>query len=190
MSKDNILDSSQRKTMSIVIAYPFGILSVSLVVNVLMGIKPYYPSIPTLELIYPLVTSAVFLVVNHSWLMTATELKRVRFRMYATPEEWAASNTSRNDIPELGIMELERVHNAHRNANENTLYFMLLCIAFIFSSPSSLVAYVWVVGFAVARLGYTYSYLAGKDKVRAFFMTMTLLTTYGLASYLVVSLFL
>lgn len=171
-------------------AYPFGVAFASLVVNILMGIKPYWPSLPSMDLIFPLVVSGVFLVINHSWLMTATELTRLRFRMYATPEEWAESGTSRNDVPEMGNMELERTHNAHRNANENTLYFCLLCLAFIFASPGTLTAYAWLLGFAVARLGYTYCYLKGKNSGRAIFMTMTLLATYGLASYLVVSLIL
>ena len=38
-----------------------------------------------------------------------------------------------------------------------------------------------------ARLGYTYSYLAGKDSARALFMSLSLLAMYGLASYLLLS---
>jgi hypothetical protein len=37
-------------------------------------------------------------------------------------------------------------------------------------------------------LGYTYSYLAGKDGARGLFMSLSLLAMYGIASYLVMSL--
>ena len=120
--------------------------------------------------------------------MTATELTRVRFKMYSTPEEWAASGTSREGAPEEGVLELERHHNTHRNTTENTTYYILLALVFVFVSPTTVAAQVWLVGFAFARLGYTYSYLAGKDDARGLFMSLSLLAMYGMASYLVMSL--
>ena len=135
-----------------------------------------------------MVVAAVLLVINHTWLMTTTELTRVRFNLYATPEEWAASGTSREDAPEEGARELERRHNVHRNTTENAIYFILLAFVFFLVSPTTLATQVWIIGFAVARLGYTYSYLAGRDNARGLFMTLSLLAMYGIASYLAMSL--
>ena len=101
---------------------------------------------------------------------------------------WAASGTSRQDAPEEGLRELERRHNTHRNTTENTTYFIFLASAFVLISPTTLAAQTWLIGFGVARLGYTYSYLAGKDNARGAFMTLSLLAMYGIASYLVMSL--
>jgi len=115
--------------------------------------------------------------------MTTTELTRVRFRLFATPEEWAASGIRRADAPRAGLEELERRHNAHRNATENTVYFVFVALIFAFASPSSLAAHAWIVGFAVARLGYTFAYLAGNDSIRGVFMSLSLICLYGLASY-------
>ncbi len=93
-----------------------------------------------------------------------------------------------HDAPEEGLRELERRHNTHRNTTENTIYFILLVLVFVLVSPTTVAAQAWIVGFAVARLGYTYSYLAGKDGARGLFMSLSLLAMYGIASYLVMSL--
>ena len=108
--------------------------------------------------------------------------------MYSTLEEWLASGTNREDATKKGISELERHHSTHQNTTENVVYYVLLAFIFVFSSPPIIVATVWLVGFAVARLGYTYSYLYGKDNARGLFMSLSLLAMYGLASYLVMSL--
>ena len=174
--------------MAIILAYPFGILLIAIAINILVfGVKPLAIAPPSLEYSYSLIIAAALLVINHSWLMTSTELTRARYKMYATPEEWAASGTSRDDISKEGLAELERRHNAHRNTTENAVYFILAAFAFAFVSPSVLAAQVWIIGFAVARLGYTYSYLSGNDGARGLFMSAGLLALYGIASYLTMS---
>lgn len=174
----------------IVTLYPVAVLLVSLALNVFaFGVNPYVAALPSAWCMRALVIAAVLLAVNHTWLMTATELTRGRFKMHATPEEWAASGTSPEDAPREGIRELERHHNAHRNTTENTVYFIFLAVVFVLTSPSTAAALVWITGFAVARLGYTYSYLRGRDGVRGLFMTLGLLAMYGMASHLVVSVF-
>lgn len=183
------LDKKQRKIMAIVIAYPIGVTIIAIILNVLVfGINTYTVTIPSTYVLKVLIISAVLLVINHTWLMTATELVRVRYRMYATPEEWVKSGTNKKDIPEIGEYELERVHNAHRNTTENVIYFILLTFVYVFSSPTDIGAIVWMLGFPVARLGYTYSYLTGKDDLRGVFMTLGLLAIYGLASYNLMSI--
>ncbi|MFT7626228.1 MAG: putative MAPEG superfamily protein [Myxococcota bacterium] len=177
--------------MTIVRIYPVAVLLVSLGLNLLVfGVNPYAAALPSALCAQAFIVLAVLLVLNHTWVMTATELTRARFKMHATPEEWAASGTSAESAPREGVRELERHHNAHRNTTENTVYFGLLAFAFVLATPTTAAAQVWLMGFGAARLGYTYGYLTGRDGVRGLFMTLGLLAMYGIASYLVVSVLL
>ena len=179
----------QKRTMSIVVIYQIVVILLSVALNIFVfEVHPFVVTLPSNELFQTLIIATVLLVLNHTWLMTATELTRVRFKMYSTPEEWLASGTNRGDATKKGISELERHHSTHQNTTENVVYYVLLAFIFVFSSPPIIVATVWLVGFAVARLGYTYSYLYGKDNARGLFMSLSLLAVYGLASYLVMSL--
>lgn len=183
------LDQKQSKGMKMVIAYPFGVLALAIVLNLfVLEINTFKVGLPASQVVIALAVAGILLSVNHTWLMTATEITRVKYKMYATPEEWAASGTSLKDIPEAAIHELERTHNAHRNTTENTVYFLMLLIPFVLSTPSNLAAYIWLIGFSVARLGYTLSYLKGSDNFRGVFMTLGLISAYGIACYLVFSL--
>ena len=180
----------QRRTMAIVKVYPLGVLLIGVVLNLFVfGLSPFAIALPSAECIRALVIAAVLLVINHTWIMTSTELTRVQFKMYSTPEEWASSGTILQDSPQEGVDELQRRHNAHRNTTENTVYFILLAVVFVVVTPTPVAAQAWIVGFAVARLGYSYSYLAGKDNVRGLFMSLSLLSMYGIVSYLAMSLF-
>lgn len=178
------------RTAKIVIAYPFIVLLVGTALNFLaFGVHPTVVALPTTESISCLVISAALLVGNHSWLMTTTAIARSRFGIHATPEEWARSGARREDAPAEGLREVERRLNAHRNTTENTIYFVLLAPMFILVSPPLLAVQAWTIGFAASRLGYTYSYLYGKDGLRGVFMSLGLLATYGMVSYLLASLF-
>ena len=179
----------QKRTMSIVVIYQIVVILLSVALSIFVfKVHPFVVTLPSNELFQTLIIATVLLVLNHTWLMTATELTRARFKMYSTPEEWLASGTNREDATKKGISELERHHSTHQNTTENVVYYVLLALIFVFSSPPTIVATVWLVGFAVARLGYTYSYLYGKDNARGLFMSLSLLAMYGLASYLVMSL--
>ncbi len=82
----------QWRTMTMVKAYPLGLLLIGIVLNLFVfGVNPSAVDLPSAECIRALVIAAVLLVINHTWIMTTTELTRVRFKMYSTPEEWAAS---------------------------------------------------------------------------------------------------
>jgi len=188
MSSNNELDKQQRRTMAIVMLYPVGILLAGIALNFfLLGVNPYVISLPSDGAMYALIIAVVLLIVNHTWIMTSTELVRVRFKMYSTPEEWVASGTNEKNAPELGVRELKRRHDIHHNTTENVVCYVLLSLIFAFSSPTLIAAQVWIIGFAIARLGYTYSYLTGKDNVRGLFMTLGLLAMFGMASNLVIS---
>lgn len=175
--------------MRVIIAYPFVILVVAIVLNVfVIGVNPYVVAIPSIEYIRAIVIAAVLLIINHTWLMTTTELTRLRYKMFSTPEEWAASGTRPEESPKEGIYELKRQHDTHLNNTENVIYYILLCLAFILVSPPVIAAQVLIIGYAVSRLIYTYSFLTGKDGMRGIFMTLSLLAMYSMACYLVIGL--
>ena len=120
--------------------------------------------------------------------MTSTELTRLRFEMHATPEEWATSGHQLSNVPDQGWQELERRKNAHANATENTVHFVLLACLMAIVTPTTEAAVVWTLGFPIGRLGHAWAYLSGNDNVRGLFMSLSLLSLYGQASYLAVSL--
>ena len=185
------LNDKRRRVSLIVIGYPFALFIIGLAINIWgFGVKPAVQALPSSEHIWALAISAALLVINHAWLMTTTELTRVKFRMYATPEEWENSKTSPKDIPKLGWQELERHHNAHRNTTENVVYFVFLAAILTVTSPDIWAVQTWGIGFAVARLGYSYSYISGRDNLRGLFMSLSLLAMFAMASYLLVSVIL
>ena len=179
----------KKRARAIVIAYPFVILMIGAALNIFaFGVKPFTVAFPSMQLISALVIAVVLLIINHAWLMTATELTRARFKMHSTPEEWAVSGKKYEDVPAEGVRELKRHHDTHLNTTENIVYYILLVLLFVFATPSLITGQIWIVSFAIARLGYTYSFLSGKDNARELFMTLSLLPMFGMASYLVVSL--
>jgi uncharacterized MAPEG superfamily protein len=134
--------------------------------------------------------SGMFLVINHSWIMTATELTRHRYKIFSSPEEWKLSGKRKSEVTDEGAFEIERHLNTHRNTTENVVYYIFLAVLFSLVSPSQLAARSWILMFPLARLGYTYSYLAGNDNLRGVFMSLALLSVYGMSSYLALSLLL
>ena len=189
MTVDTKAEKQLKRTIAIVKAYPLILLVIGIVMNLyVFGVNPVAVSLPSAEIIGALFIAAILLTINHTWLMTTTALTRARFKIHSTPEEWAASGTSPEGVPKDGLSELERCHNAHRNTTENAIYFILLALVLILISPTASATQVWIVGFAVARLGYTYGYLAGRDGARYIFMSLSLLAMYGIASYLAISL--
>lgn len=173
----------------IIVLYPIALLAASIIMNVLFwGVRPAEISLPTNAIVLALGLATLLLVINHSWLMTSTELTRLNYDLYATPEEWQASGHDPQNVSKIAADALARNHNAHRNATENTVYFV--CAAFVFSlvSPPPIAALTWLIGFAVGRVGHAGAYLAGKDGVRGIFMSVSLVSLYGLCSYFVISL--
>lgn len=189
MNSEAEINSVQNRTLVIVVAYPIAILIVSIALNIFaFGVNPFTAALPSTALVTALVIATVLLIINHAWLMTATELTRARFGIHSTPEEWATSGKKAEDAMEEGVRELKRHHDSHLNTTENIVYYILLVLIFILASPPVVVAQLWIVSFAVARLGYSYSFLTGKDNARGLFMTLSLLSMFGMASYLVISL--
>lgn len=180
-------DVRRTRIAAVIVVYPLVLVLVATALNLFaFGVKPIVVALPSPQVVVALTVSAVLLIGNHAWLMTSTELTRLRFRLAATPEERAAQGGNRPDTPALARDELERRHNAHRNTTENVVYFVLLVLVFAFVSPPPLAVQVWAIGFAAARLGYTASYLAGSTGARGFFMSLGLLALFGMAGYLAV----
>lgn len=178
-----------RKFTLILIGYPIALIIIGLVLNLLVfGVQPIQAALPTDDVLTALVIAAILMVINHSWLMTTTELTRLNYKMYASKEEWIEAGVRKEDVSSDGWVELDRRHNAHRNATENTVYFGFLALLICFITPVVLTAQVWIIGFAVGRLGYTYSALRGQSGLRGIFMTISLLSIYGLGGYLGLSL--
>lgn len=184
-------DKKIRKFTMIILAYPLVLILIGILVNLFaFSVQPVMVALPVTGIIFALVLSGILLAINHTWLMTATELTRLKYNMYATPEEWDENGVKREQVSQQGWSELERHHNAHRNATENVVYFVFLAFVMSLISPTLLAAQVWMIVFAVARLGYTYCYLNGMSGARGIFMSFSLLSIYGLASYLAIGVML
>ncbi len=180
--------SRKKKFTRIILGYPFALATVAVAANVMIfGVNPVTVSPPSTSIVGALVVSALLLLLNHTWLMTSTELTRLKYNMHATPEEWEASEHRLCDVPDQGFQEIERHHNAHANATENTVHFVFLALLISVISPTTLAAQVWIIGFAVGRLAHAFFYLTGKDGARGIAMSISLVSLYGLASYLAVS---
>ncbi len=188
MTETGIDPNRVRRVRRIIIAYPFALIAAAVLLNWLLGIMPAVPALPSKSLLIALTLSAVMLLANHVWLMTSTELTRLKFGLQATPEEWTKAGKLETDADPIGVREVKRHHDAHSNASENTLYFAVLAPAMMLISPTESLAFIWMIGFAVGRLGHAYSYLSGKDGLRGIFMSVSLVSLFGMASYLALSL--
>lgn len=181
-------ENRKKKFAQIILAYPFALIAIAVATNfMIFGVNSVSISLPSVSVLGALVTSALLLLGNHTWLMTTTELTRLKYNMHATPEEWDASAHLRSDVPDKGFWELERRRNAHGNATENTVHFVLLALLVSVVSPTALAAQTWITGFAIGRLAHTFFYIIGKDDARGVAMSISLVSLYGLASYLAAS---
>ena len=178
---------AQKNSYWIIKVYPFGVLALALILNFMFGIEPIQISNPSKELFGLVSFAAIILAINHSWIMTVTELTRNRYKIFASPEEWISNDCKKLDVTEKGSFEIERCLNTHRNTTENIVYYILFVFAFSFVTPSQLAAWAWLLVFPISCLGYTYSYFTGNDNTRGIFMSLTLLSVYGIASYLALS---
>jgi len=181
-------DQKKSKYTEIIIAYPFALIVAAMIVNGVIGIASAEIALPSRSVMAGLGVSAALLVANHIGLMTSTELTRLKYELHATPEEWAASGTSPKDASPEGVAELARRHNAHRNATENTVYFALVAALASMVTPSEVIMWLWAVGFAIGRVGHSFSYLTGRDGMRGIFMSVSLMSLFGLLGYFLVSL--
>lgn len=170
----------------ILLVYPLVPLFIAVGSNLAFGVESLDIKLPTHELIRSAALSVVFLIANHTWLMTHSEITRARYGLFATPEEEAESDNGSEGVANTN--ELIRSHSAHRNLTENTVHFALALSIFLILSPPETLAALWLCGFAFMRLGHTYFFLSGNANLRGVCMTGSLVALYGLVTYPVISL--
>ena len=182
---------NEHQTYKVVIIYPLALIFIVTIINYFL-LEPQAVRI-SLPPAYALTIASVtgfLLIINHSILMTVTEIVRTRYRIHATAEEYQARGDHRDQVSQEGWLALERCHGTHRNCTENTVYFACLSTLFLFTNPGLVASYLWLGSFGLARLGHAIGYLSGRDGIRGLFMTLSLLSVYGLSVYLLMGLLL
>ena len=167
------------KQWLILLIYPLVPLTLAVATTVIFGIGPLNSKLPSPALLSFAAICGFLLIVNHSWLMTHTEVTRSRYGLFATPEE--AAQGGQNAPGDQ--TELTRSHAAHRNLTENTTLFAILMPIYLLLSPPETLAAIWLLGYGFSRLGHTYFFLSGNANWRGVFMTTSLVALYGLAFY-------
>ncbi|WP_299419577.1 MAPEG family protein [uncultured Shimia sp.] len=188
MTETGLDPNRVRRVRRIIIVYPFALITAAIILNLLIGVMSAVPAVPTKPILIAFTISGLLLLANHVWLMTSTELTRLKYGLQATPEEWAKAGKVETEADPTGVREVKRHHDAHNNASENTLYFVVLAPAMMLISPTESLAFIWMVGFALGRLGHAYAYLSGKDGLRGIFMSVSLMSLFGMASYVALAL--
>jgi len=137
----------------IIKVYPFGMLVFAIVLNFIFGIDSIQISNPSRELLGVISFAAIILVINHSWIMTVTELTRNRYKIFASPEERILSGYDKLDVTRKGSFEIERCLNTHRNTTENIVYYILFLFCFLcITQPISSVGMEFSFSFVTPRL--------------------------------------
>lgn len=193
----------QRMARRFILAYPFGLILIALAISglamsglAMSGLAVVGPSsaaeiaLPQRPHLHLLGLAGVLLLANHIWLMTATELLRLKHGLQATPEEYAARGLDPAAVSSEAQTELTRHHNAHRNATENTVYFAFLALPFLLLSPPFWLTALWLLGFGLGRLGHAGAFLTGRAGWRGLFMSLSLTCLFGLAIWPLLTFFL
>lgn len=180
------VSAGKARIAAMIIGYQPALLLVALAVTVgVLGVTPVAPALPSTAVLGALGTAAVLLLANHIWLMTATELTRLKHDLSATPEEREAAGRTGTAIPPTAQEALDRCHNAHRNTTENAVYFVMLAGLAALITPTPIAMWLWCAGFGLARLGYSFAYLTARTGLRGLFMSLGLICLYGLACTIV-----
>eukprot|EP01083_Nonionella_stella_P109081 317694_1 len=179
---------SKSNTRIIVTIYPFVILVIGvMVVHVLsiifgIDINAFEVQLPSEAMLRDVVISAVLLTINHSWIMTSTELTRLKYGLCATSEECEKQGKDPDHASKEGLREVKRRHNIHRNTTE-LKYDLLRVIGHCFCVCITLKNCISCLDFIVSNCptGYTTAYILKNTDVRGFCMTLSLLSMYGMA---------
>ncbi len=172
----------------IVIAYPFILAIIAVFINsVFLDVGPIKVELPTISSLAAASIAAAILVINHSWIMTKTELTRIDYGIATATEDVSETRVLVDQAGRDAKIALGRAHRTHQNATENTVYFSLLAPLLLLSSPSELPIWLWFLGFSLGRLGHSVGYLTAHTALRGFAMSVSLVSLYGMASYLLIS---
>jgi uncharacterized MAPEG superfamily protein len=96
-----------------------------------------------------------------------TSFYRLRYRVYATPEDYALQGISVPASPPVGQEQIERARRAHQNDLENILPYFAVGFFFALTEPSLPVARFLYVTFFLARVLHTVFYLAALQPWRS-----------------------
>ncbi len=96
-----------------------------------------------------------------------TSFYRLRYRVYATPEDYALQGISASVEPGEGKEPIERARRAHQNDLENILPFFAVGFFYALSGPSPGLAKTLFVTFLLARVLHTSFYLAALQPWRS-----------------------
>ena len=122
--------------------------------------------------------------------MTKTELTRIDYGIATAPEDATETRVLLDQASQDAKVALARAHRTHQNATENTVYFSLMVPLFLMSSPSGLAVWLWLIGFSLGRLGHSMGYLMARTALRGLAMSVSLISLYGMATYLLLSVIL
>lgn len=181
--------SDQKKFYAAIVGYPIVVALIALALSLyVLPTLVSGTSWPENTVLIAIALATGLLIVNHSWIITATELARLKHGIYVVPEEIPSEKQATYAPSSEGQADVARCHNIHRNTTENVVYIFPLAIAIWLAAPQLTESAIWIVTFAVARLGYTYSYLRANTALRSVCMTASLLAMFGLSFQLLYAL--
>jgi uncharacterized MAPEG superfamily protein len=105
----------------------------------------------------------LLLVVKMVVVGSYTSMLRIRRRVYATPEDYAAVGLAPRPARDE---EIERTRRAHRNDLENILPFFGVGLLYVLARPSLGAARVLLLGFLLARVLHSFFYIRGLQPYR------------------------
>lgn len=180
----------QTKFYLAIVGYPIVVAGVALLINRYALPAAVQNALwPEQMLLLAFAFSTGLLWLNHCWIMTATELARLKHGIYVVPEEVPPAEQATYAPSPDGMADVGRCQNIHRNTTENSVYFFPLAIGLLLVPVLDKTevggAAFWFGAYALARLGYTFAYLRAKTGLRSLCMTVTLLANFGLLFQLI-----
>lgn len=128
---------------------------------------------------------AAILVLKMALTGSATGIIRIRRGAYITPEDYAFVGKTPTPPDET----VERWRRAHLNDLEGILPFLVVAFLYALSGPSFGLAATLFIGFTVARILHTVTYVAGLQPWRTIFFEVGQISLVLTAILLLVNLF-
>lgn len=97
----------------------------------------------------------------------ATSFYRVRYRVFAAPEDYALQGSAPTSGSESQREQIERTRRAHQNDLENILPFFAVGLFYALTQPQPSVAAALYATFLMARVLHSVFYLAGLQPWRS-----------------------
>jgi len=114
-----------------------------------------------------------------------TSILRIGRKVYASPEDYAFQNLTRQVDQDADI---ERARRAHRNDLENILPFFGVGLLYALSHPSMTMARIFFIGYLLARVLHSVFYIRSMQPHRTAAFGVALLLMLGMLLTTLVSL--